>query len=360
MKKSIITLSCIMLILVIILVYGIIQKINGPDDKDSDEETESKTTVLTLEDEIKDDTIWSGTFQLIWNDLKNEVTEQDIVFKPQLAVVENLNKEMFTTDDISEQYYYKTYKKMTSSLKEQLQEAIKEKFSETSDALDKLKLENYDDTYFLYAMLKKELKFETAFEDLENGKFADSDDVEYFGIQSEDAQKLKEQVSVLYYNSKDDFAIKLYTKQEDGIILCKNPEGKTFKEIYEGIQAKQEAYEGSSNLEKGEKLKIPKMFLKEKAEFRQLENKPFSFSEDEKYIIEKALQTIEFDLDGEGENAESEAEIPEITEIEVQNELRDFSLDNTFSIFLIENGKDKPYFAGKINDVTKFQKIEEE
>ena len=26
-----------------------------------------------------------------------------------------------------------------------------------------------------------------------------------------------------------------------------------------------------------------------------------------------------------------------------------------FAIFLIEKGKDKPYFAGKINDITKFQ-----
>lgn len=53
--------------------------------------TEGITTALTLEDEIKDDTIWCGTFQLIWNDLKNDLAKQDIVFIPQLKVVENLN-----------------------------------------------------------------------------------------------------------------------------------------------------------------------------------------------------------------------------------------------------------------------------
>ena len=60
-------------------------------------DTEGITTVLTLEDEIQNDAIWCGTFQLIWNDLKNDLAKQDIVFKPQLQVIENLNKETFTT-----------------------------------------------------------------------------------------------------------------------------------------------------------------------------------------------------------------------------------------------------------------------
>lgn len=37
------------------------------------------------------------------------------------------------------------------------------------------------------------------------------------------------------------------------------------------------------------------------------------------------------------------------------DEIREFALDDTFAIFLIEEGKDNPYFAGKISDVTKFQ-----
>ena len=39
---------------------------------------QSLTTVLTLEDEIQNDSIWCGTFQLIWNDLKNDLAKQDI------------------------------------------------------------------------------------------------------------------------------------------------------------------------------------------------------------------------------------------------------------------------------------------
>ena len=39
-----------------------------------------------------------------------------------------------------------------------------------------------------------------------------------------------------------------------------------------------------------------------------------------------------------------------------KTEKREFNVDNPFSIFLIENGKEKPYFAAKIGDITKFQK----
>ena len=34
---------------------------------------------------------------------------------------------------------------------------------------------------------------------------------------------------------------------------------------------------------------------------------------------------------------------------------REFYIDDTFAIFLIEEDKDTPYFAAKINDITKFQ-----
>lgn len=39
----------------------------------------------------------------------------------------------------------------------------------------------------------------------------------------------------------------------------------------------------------------------------------------------------------------------------ISDEIREFAIDNTFVLFLKEEGKDTPYFAGKINDITKFQ-----
>lgn len=333
--------------------------------------TEGVTTTLTLEDEIQDDTIWCGTFQLIWNDLKNDLAKQDIVFNPQLKVVENLNKETFTTKELSEASYYKKIGTPSLKLKEEIEKAIKDKFNEKSDILNDFEWENRDPKdYFLYAMLKKEFQFEKAFEELENGKFRDYDNVKYFGIKSDETGELKQQVDVLYYKSKDDFAVKLRTKQEDEVILCKNPEGKTFGEIYNNIldktevkvynmpnnQDNYEAIKVYGELKEGELLKVPNIKLKEKNEITEIEDKKFLFSNGEVYSIEKALQTIEFELDRTGGKIKSEAGMMVKNEsVTIMDEIREFSIDDTFAIFLIEKGKDKPYFAGKINDITKFQ-----
>lgn len=365
MKKDlIIIISIIVVVILGIFIYSNILKTDtGADKPISLSSTEGITTVLTLEDKIQSDTIWCGTFQLIWNDLKNDLAKQDIVFYdyPELQAVKNLNKETFTTDDISDQYYYKKIGIPSIALKEEIEKTIKDKFNETSDILDDFNWEfgNSDELekYFLYAMLKKEFQFEKEFEELDNGTFRKHENVSYFGIEDSEEKEIRNQVEVLYYNSKDNFAIKLTTKQEDEIILCKNPKGNTFNDIFENIKTAENNYSGNRNLEEGELLKIPNIKLKEKTEFTELENKSFFFSNGKSYHIDKAIQTIEFELDRTGGKIKSEAGMMILEDaIAIMPETkREFLIDDTFAIFLIEEGKDTPYFAGKISDITKFQ-----
>lgn len=259
MKKGLKILIGVLIIIVIfgIILYGKTKFVSDENNKNNDNNvvkntnTSNITTTLTLDDEIKNDTIWCGTFQLIWNDLKNELVKQDIIFKPQLKVIENLNKETFKTTDISDKYYYKKYGVPSIALKNEIERAIKDKFNETSDILDDFNWED-ESEYFLYAMLKKEFKFETTFEELDNGTFGMYDNIKYFGIKSNDSEELREQVNVLYYNSKDDFAIKLKTKQEDEVILCKNPKGNTFSDIYKNMKEQEEKYDGYKKMQEGE------------------------------------------------------------------------------------------------------------
>lgn len=67
-------------------------------------ETEGITVVPTMYDEISSDVAWSPTFELIWNDLKNEIVKQDIVFEEKNKIVDNLNKEYFQENMINSNY----------------------------------------------------------------------------------------------------------------------------------------------------------------------------------------------------------------------------------------------------------------
>ena len=362
MKKITIICSAILIaVLIVTAGYNIIKKVPQEENKNAQESrlntTDGVITTTSLEDEIQNNTIGCGTFQLIWNDLKNEIAKKDIVFNPQSKIADNLNKETFTTKDISDKYYYKKFGVPTIALKKEIEKAIKDKFNETSDILDSFEWDGKsEEDYFLYAMLKKEFQFEKTFDEFENGKFGEHDNIKYFGIKALSSEEQRNQVSVLYYDSSDNFAIKLKTKQEDEVILCKNPEGKTFNEIYKNMEEKESNFKGNKNIEEKEIVKIPNIKLNEKAEFSEIENKPFYLSNGNSYLIEKAIQTIQFELDKTGGKIRSEAGMMvSKTAILLPEELREFVIDDTFAIFLKENGKNKPYFAGKISDITKFQ-----
>lgn len=313
--------------------------------------------VLSLEDKITENTAWCGTFNLIWNDLKNDLAKQDIKFTPQLESVKNLNKGTFNTSHLSEDSYYKTYGVPSLALKQEIEKAIKEKFDETSDILDNFDWKNHGpEDYFLYAMLKKQFEFPKVFTELEDGKFGNYENVKYFGIDASTEEAVRNQVEVLYYNSSNDFAVKLLTKQNDEVIIARGSQKETFKEIYEEVEQKNKEYEGNHNFEKIDTLKVPNINFNLKEEIHELENKDFEFANGDVYRIEKALQTIQFELNKKGGKIKSEAGMMlDKAAIIEPEEPRKFLVDGTFTMFLKEEGKDLPYFATKISDITKVQ-----
>lgn len=314
--------------------------------------------VTSLEDKIGDNTAWCGTFNLIWNDLKNDLAKQDIVFSPQPEVVEHLNKGTFTTADLSEESYYKVYGAPSLELKAQIEEAIQEKFNETSDILDDFDWSNAGpEDYFLYCMLKKEFEFPQVFTELEDGQFGNYENVKYFGIDETSEDTVRDQVAVLYYNSKDDFAIKLLTKNNDEVIISRGSNEDNFGEMYENIMKKSEEYDGIYEFGENDILKIPNIKFDLKEEIKEVENQPFYFSNGKEYTIDTALQTIQFELDKKGGKIKSEAGImAKATSIMMPEEPREFVVDDTFTIFLKEQGKELPYFAAKIANITTVQK----
>lgn len=376
-KKTII-LIIIIIILAIVLGVIIIDRKENLNQKAvnqvSNNNQENKKNVndievlATMQDELKGDSTWCGTFQLVWNDMQNELVNQDIVFTPQLNIVENLNKQSFKENDISEDSYYKKWGLKNLELKEEIEKGIKEKFDETSDILDGLdwseaglndENDASTDRYLFYAMLKKKFEFEKEFTKLKEGNFANKyKNVKYFGIDEETEEKVRNQVEVLYYNSDEDFAVILNTKELEQVILIRNPEGKTFEEIYETANKKVEEFEGNRVFTEQDTLKVPDIDIDLFKQYNELQNQEFVLSNGDTGEIISAMQTIKMKLNNKGGEIKSEAAIDMKTLSAVMNkpeEKRDFNFDDNYAIFLKESDKDLPYFAANIEDITLFQ-----
>lgn len=365
----------IVTIIIVLLIIGIviINKTNILGKKATNlKETKGVTIVPTMSDIITKDSSWCGTFQLVWNDMKNNVVKNDIVFTPQEKMADNLNKEEFTQDMISDKYYFKIYGLKSLELKEQIEKGIKEKFNQESDILNdfnwsesELDDPNNADVrrYFFYVMLYRKFEFLQEFDKLENGEFGNKyNDIKYFGIDKNTKNSVGDQIDVLYYNSKNDFAIIINTKNNDEVIFCKNPQGKTFNEIYENMNKESKEYKGSKEFKNIDEFKAPNLTFNEKKEYTELQDKEFKTADPiyDTAKIEKAIQTIKFSLDEKGGEIKSEAAIDAMLGTtalspEKEDEPRYFYLDDTFAIFLREKGRDLPYFAGRIEDITKFQ-----
>ena len=248
------------------------------------------------------------------------------------------------------------YGRKNLKLKNKIESAIKEKFNQESEILDKFDWspdeldsgKDVIDRYFLYSMLYREFEFNKKF-DTFNDKFKEIENVKYFGI-IKDNDEIRDQIKVYYYNDEEDFAIKLITKNNDEVIVIKNPKGETFEEIYNNIKGKE-----TTDFNSDDNFMMPVIDFNVLREYVELENKDIKTLYGI-YMIDKAIQSIKFSLDEKGGKVKSEAGMDVKFETSVlENKSRYFYVNDTFALFLKESNKDKPYFALRVDDISKFQ-----
>ena len=292
--------------------------------------------------------VWVGTFQLVWNDLMDNVVKAPITFSDGPShLAGELNKQEFNKDMLSENSYYTAHGVANMNLKNQIDEALMEKFNETSDILKSMDWSGKN--YLVYAMLKKDFEFLSAFDELKKGTFGSSKaKVQYFGIDDKSPKGLRENVSVLFYNNEKDFAVELRTKQQDRVILYRTDDDRAFSFIYDDMLKKASEYADSDRFGDKDKLKVPFICFKSNNEYPELEGKTIK---DTDFTIDKALQTIDFKMDNKGVKLKSEAALimKMSMPLPVMRKPTNFYFDDTFVMFLIE--KDKPYFALRVTDV---------
>lgn len=367
-KATVIILIMIIFILVAILVYSVVTKeeqtnrSNPIVSEDYQEVSNNKEVmsssieiVPTMQDTVLGNMAWCGAFQLVWNDMQDNLVAGDVKFDEPNEMVDNLNKQKFNENSISDEYYYKKWGLVNENLKEEIASGIKEKFNETSDILDVFNWTEEEDKYLFYAMLKRVFEFENEFTILEKNNFGKTKNVEYFGINDETEEPVRNQVEVLYYTNENDFAVVLYTKQGDNIMLVRNPEGNTFEEIYANANEKASNDSGSKSFCEKDTLSVPNINLDVMKRYSELENKPFNNKDNEPVFISQAYQTVKMTLDNKGGSVKSEAGL--LTQKyagKINTNPRNFDFNDKFAIFLL-NDSNNAYFAANVEDIKDFQ-----
>ena len=293
--------------------------------------------------------VWIGTFNLVWNDFMNDVIGGNIEFEDGYsALADELNKQNFKEDQLNEKSFYKVHGSASQKLKETIENAIKTKFNENSEILNNIDW-NDGNSYILYAMLKKEFNFLEPFQTLDDDTFANSTEkVKYFGIEPDTSQLASKNVEVLFYNSNEDFAIKLKTQEKEEVYLYKTTGvEKSFEENYQEMIEKESEYTGKKEWQKEDLLKIPFIQVNEVINYEELCGRYIIGAN---VYIAQALQTVEFELNNFGGNIKSEALI-EILRGGKSISGRQFYLNDDFILYLKEENKKQPYFALKVDDI---------
>ena len=354
-KKGIMSMNKITKILIIIalilvstsgIIYSVM-KINGGA-KGKARMVPSFSSSISTMDENK---VWCGTFNLVWNDFMNDVIGHKIEFEDGPSEMANeLNEQKFTIDELDEKSYFKIHGIENLDLKNKIIQGIKNKFNEESTILERCDFNSKESGYVLYAMLKKEFNFLEPFSTaMGSMEFKNSNTkVKCFGVDNTNNPVAGKNVEVLFYNSTEDFAIKIKTKEGDEVILYRTSEvGKTFNGYYQDINEKELKYTGSKMFEETDKILIPFIKIYDEVNYDDLCGK--YIKETNKMYIKQALQTIDFELNNVGGSVKSEAiiEVPQSVSLDVEREM---IFNNNFVLFLKEGGKKQPYFALMVDD----------
>lgn len=339
MKKKII----FMLFAIVVLIIILIKFVNGYFRNDD---------IKVLEN--SQDVIWSGSFQVAWNELI-ELYGNKVEFEDDISFVRTLNSKWFTKEMINKDDYYIMVGETNFALKDKIKEEVKEKFARNDKTI--LNKMNFSDNkgITIYSTLNKTFDFINKFDELSNSSFGNSKEkVKYFGINNKSDEKLNNNIEVMYFDYlKEDYIVKLKTKSNEEVILYKCDTNKSFDVLYNEIVEASKRFEGDSEFLEHDQIMIPYVDLNVLIKYSELCNKVIKGTDGD--FIRNAIEDVKFSLNENGVNLKSESVI-QTTMMSSYKDARYFLFNDKFVLFLKECDKEKPYFAIKINNIEFLEK----
>jgi hypothetical protein len=314
--------------------------------------TELRSTIITphLEQEIfpGKNVIYCATFQLAWNELRDDIIGEDIRLINGPAMAPVLNKKAFTKNDLSDSSYVAMAGFGRDDIVEKINKELQQKFAKKAPKVEE---ELVPDSILAYAFLFKELEFSTPFEKLEDPIYFSTDDgkieLQAFGIDefypdNKTHKKLSSQVEIYSYDwDSGEIIIGLKSKLEnDEIVLAKIQPKENLLNTYQAVADKIDNSE-MGRIEYKETLGIPKFDFDIKHEYQDLLHKYLLNPGFTDYFIAKARHDIRFKLSEAGALLKSEAKIA----VESVAENRAFVFRPPYLIYIREKNSQVPYLA---------------
>lgn len=289
--------------------------------------------------------VYCATFQLVWNELADEIIKSPIELNGNLQLVQSLNKRLFEKRDISPSCYLAMAGFGQNGIVEQIQHELRERFHREPE----LDIQIPPDGILAYAYLEKSLLFETKFDVYSEPLLFDGKiNVQSFGVAQNSTAS--SQIAILDYYDSDNFILKfqkLANADTDEIVLAKVTPKSTLVETVESVLSRVDEKSNSpttrKNLETVEKVQIPKLCFNILREYRELEGKFVLNQGFQDYFIAVAQQVTKFQLDETGANLSSEALMKLLRGI--APEPRKFVFDKPFLLFIKEPQSRFPYLA---------------
>ena len=303
---------------------------------------------------------FTPAFQLVWNDFSDKIVKQKVEFiggNPKIA--DEFNKKRLTDKMLSEKDYYKTVAPQTVQTKKTIEKSLKKKFKEKSQLLDNVSWLKKDDGVHkvLYCMFKKDVYFPNVFDKLPPAPFVGENSsktyYEMFGV-LKNQNKFEKQVVPVYYNGRDDYAVRLLTKTGDEIILMTSKSDEPVWELWDKLYSEKLSKNEKLTFDKNSKLLVPFINFKKNISYGELTGKPIANSNT---VIDTALEIIEFSLDNTGAKIKNEAIMGiRTTAMRPHEPQKLYYFNKPFVLFMRAKDGNVPYFALKVKDITYLKK----
>jgi len=299
--------------------------------------------------------IWCSSFQLAWNEVKDNVVHAPLQVIGAEEVAARLNATKQSASDLDPKSFYIAGGWIKDGIVGKIKKDMAAKFP--SHVLPDFN--DYDAGILAYSYLTANVPFKHPFLEIEQGfSFTDSQGIktetEAFGVWGAyhgRYKRMREQVQILYCRSDEhpgdvvEYALDLCRHSQPyqvvvAVIEPRNSLAETIDHLRIQIGQYEKSggykYEEGRRLRETDVLRVPEMVLRIDHRFFELIGKILM---NVKGPITEAMQTIEFRLDRSGAAVESEAVLA------AKAIPREFVFDRPFLVYMQKRGAEQPFFV---------------